>query len=324
MKNILLLTLAISLMACQGRNEKETAATAEAPRPEAMAFRKSQPELGKYWYQGEAEISRYELQQNRYSDIHPGEAVLVFVTEDFLTDKQVKNENYSNPNSTPILKLNMIRTFPTGLYTYNIMTSVFTPVKVQEFPQTLKATTTTQEWCGHTYQQLNFRDGKYQNTLHSYFENEAGQFTEVEYAILEDELFNRIRMNPDGLPTGQLSILPATAVNRLMHLSFQPLEAEASLSAYTGADFEGEGLRVYTLKYPGLNRTVEIVFQPEAPYIIEGWTDAYPSLMDGKVRKSIARRTHTIKSAYWQKNQKEDMALRKELGIEGNLSAFLK
>jgi hypothetical protein len=243
--------------------------------------------------------------------------VLIFVTEDFLTDKQVKNEQYTNPNSTPILKLNMVRKFPTGLYSYAIMTSVFTPTKVEEYPQTLKVSTTTQEWCGHTYQQVNFRDGAYKNTLHSYFENEADQATEVEYAVLEDELFNRIRMNPEGLPTGQLEMLPGTAITRLLHLPFEPVEAQASLSDYAGTDFSGEGLRAYTIRYPALNRTLEIVFHSEKPYIIEGWTDAYPSVMDKKIRKSIARRTKTIKSAYWQKNGLEDMALRKELGLEG-------
>jgi len=58
--------------------------------------------LDDYWYQGKAEISSYQLEQARYSDVHPGEAVLVFVTEDFLTDKQVKNDNYTNKNSALI------------------------------------------------------------------------------------------------------------------------------------------------------------------------------------------------------------------------------
>ena len=83
--------------------------------------------LDKYWFQGKGEINVYELQQNRYNAVHPGQAVLIFVTEDFLTDKQVKNDNYRNPNSTPILKTNFLNRFTTGLYDYSLMTSVFTP-----------------------------------------------------------------------------------------------------------------------------------------------------------------------------------------------------
>ena len=57
-----------------------------------------------YWSQGKAEVNVYEVSQNRYQENHSGQLVSVFVTEDFLTDKQVKNERYINVNSTWILK----------------------------------------------------------------------------------------------------------------------------------------------------------------------------------------------------------------------------
>ena len=46
--------------------------------------------LDSYWYQGKAEISSYELEQVRYGQKHLGDAVLIFVTEDFSKTKQVK------------------------------------------------------------------------------------------------------------------------------------------------------------------------------------------------------------------------------------------
>ena len=36
--------------------------------------------FGDYWYQGKAELSRYDLKQVRYGEIHQGDAVLIFVT----------------------------------------------------------------------------------------------------------------------------------------------------------------------------------------------------------------------------------------------------
>lgn len=271
--------------------------------------------LSDYWYQGEAEINRYTLEQNRYKDVHPGEAVLVFVTEDFLTDKQVKNDNYTNPNSVPILKNNILKKFPTGIYDYSIMSSVFTPVETKKQPHTLKVTTSSQEWCGHTFMQIN-KDGKhYKTKLHSYFENEGDQERRVPIAMLEDEIFNRIRMNPKTLPTGKMQILPGTVYTRLRHFEFKPVEASASLGNYEGSDFEGDQLNVYQLRYPALNRTLEIIFEAEAPYEIIGWIDAYPSAFDRQVRKTIARRTHSIMSAYWTKNGLNDMALREQLGL---------
>jgi len=44
-------------------------------------------EFGAYWYQGKAELTSYTLEQARYGEVHPGEAVLVFVTEDFSKSK---------------------------------------------------------------------------------------------------------------------------------------------------------------------------------------------------------------------------------------------
>ena len=33
-----------------------------------------------YWYAGDAELTRYALQQVRYGEVHEGDAVLIFVT----------------------------------------------------------------------------------------------------------------------------------------------------------------------------------------------------------------------------------------------------
>ena len=43
-----------------------------------------------YWNQGKAELTSFELQQARYGELHPGSAVLIFVTEPFSKTKQVK------------------------------------------------------------------------------------------------------------------------------------------------------------------------------------------------------------------------------------------
>ena len=51
------------------------------------------PEFSRYWQQGKAELTSYTLEQARYGEIHQGEAVLVFVTEDLSKTKQVKLDN---------------------------------------------------------------------------------------------------------------------------------------------------------------------------------------------------------------------------------------
>ncbi|HMQ47502.1 MAG TPA: hypothetical protein PKA00_08910 [Saprospiraceae bacterium] len=317
----LLLLVFFTLSACQNNNASQTAPTnnspAELAQAVSFAFKKDvNSGLDKYWYQGKAELNRYDLQQFRYADVHPGEVVIVFVTEDFLTDKQVKNERYQSENSVPILKMNHISRFTTGLYDYSIMKSVFTPVETAKHPQTLKTTTSTQDWCGHTFMQFNYGDGQYKSTLLSYFESEADQIKAIPYAILEDELMNRIRMNPEGMPIGSLQMIPSASILRLLHLPAEAVQAEASMSAYAGSDFTGEGLKMYEVQFPKLKRTLQIVFQSEAPYLIEGWTDTYPGRGDSTLKKSIAKRTHTILEKYWQEHDLDDAPLRKAFGVE--------
>lgn len=317
MKKIIWVTLVFIAICFACKNIKTIEAT---PRPAPFAatyFNEMPVKLSDYWYQGKAELNRYDLQQNRYQDVHPGEAILVFVTEDFLTDKQVKNERYADSNSTNVLKSNIIRRFATGIYDYSLMTSVFTPVDVAKNPQTLKVTNSVQDWCGQTFMQVNWRDQQYQTQLHSYFEKEADENFQVPYTILEDELFNRIRMNPQSLPTGAIKILPSLGFTRLLHQDFKPEDAEASLQPYLGKEFEGTDLQSYLVKFSAHNRTLEIIFENKSPYIIAGWKESYPSLIDGKVRETIARRTKTMVTEYWKQHNLGDKNLREELGVEG-------
>ena len=311
MKKIIISMLTgLSLLACTADKVEQEAVKASYVSLESTKL----SGLSDYWYQGKAEINRYRLQQNRYKDVHPGEAIHVFVTEDFLTDKQVKNDNYRNPNSTPILKNNFIKKFSTGIYDYSIMTSVFTPVKTEDFPNTLKVSTSSQEWCGHTFMQLNQAGKNYKVKTQSYFESEGDTEKMVPLLMTEDEVFNRIRMAPEALPTGKFRMLPGTAIVRLMHLPFEAMQVEASRNDYKGQDVPGEALQSYTIKFPKLDRTLEIVFEKEAPYQIIGWVDSYPSAFDKEIRKTVAVRTHSLVSAYWNQNSLQDMALRKELG----------
>ena len=60
-----------------------------------------------------------------------------------------------------------------------------------------------------------------------------------------------------------------------------------------------------------------IVFEAEAPHRIVGWIEAYPSLLDGVVRETVASRKETILDAYWKHNRREDNTLRRALQLEG-------
>ncbi len=263
-----------------------------------------------YWYAGKAEITSYELEQSRYGEIHRGKGAFIFVTEPFSKNKQVKLD-YPDANpkdKVSVLKMNATRKFNTGIYPYSTMQSVFTPVKFKDHPSTLKVATASQEWCGHTFEQLNFKNNHYDHQLFSYFESEGDASNKLEKAWLEDELFNRIRIQPDALPKGNIKIIPSTIFSRFKHVS---LKVENAIATLENGTTEGE-MR-YKIKFPNLGRTLTIYFQKEFPYLIESWEEALVSKPNLVTR---ATRIKTIKLDYWNKNGTVDLKYRKELGIE--------
>ena len=268
---------------------------ASPPKPLSADFKE-------YWYSGVAELNSYSLQQARYGEVRNGEAVLIFVTEPFNADKQVKADRPGN-NSVSVLKLNRVRKFLTGVYPYSIMSSIFYPVADNQ--HALKVAASVQEWCGHVYTQLNTREA-FEIVSHSYFESEGDQTLRLPKTTLEDEIWTKIRLDPESLPLGTLQVIPSMEYLRLKHRPIQAYQAAASLS-------ENDKLRTYTLTYPQLNRTLEIYFEAAFPYAIEGWKETEGA--GNKIVASRASRKKSLLTPYWQKNGIRDESLRDSLGL---------
>ena len=269
-----------------------------------------------YWGKGKAELNRYSLQQARYGRIHAGEAILIFVTEDFLTDQKVKNETYKSKNSTKVLKLNFNRKFITGIYDYSTMVSVFTPVSSSQHPHTLKVSASSQEWCGHTYSHLNFDHNEYELVSHSYFEKEVFENYDLDPSLLEDEIMVRIRISPDHLPLGKIKIIPSLLYSRLKHFRLSIESGVAQKIPNRDRSFSGQNLMVYQIQYTSIDRTFKVIYQNKFPYSIAGFTEETGSRKKGGKRQvTKAIRTHSIMSDYWVRNHPEDKPLRKKLGL---------
>lgn len=302
MKNFIYSFLILALIACSPSNSQEIAI-----KPK---------DFNGYWYAGEAEITSYKLEQARYGEIHSGEAVLVFVTEPFSESKQVKLDNWrdQSPDNVSVMKLNMTKKFLTGIYPYSMMMSTFTPVSADKFPDAFKITTSSQEWCGHTFMQLNLEEKNYRLRGFSYFESEGDVDVSVPNVILEDELWTRIRLNPESLPEGQVELVPSTFYLRLRHKESGAKAAKVKTSSISSSDFSASAHKVYSIEYD--NRSLNIYFESSFPHVILGWEETYLSGF-GKPEQltTKAKRINTIKSAYWGKNGNKDRALRKELGL---------
>jgi len=264
-------------------------------------------EFKEYWYSGEAEITSYRLEQARYGEIRKGEAVLIYVTEDFLPEEQVKAGNKTE-ETISVLKLNATKNFITGIYPYSIMQSSFYPLNGEE--HALKVSASIQEWCGQVYMQLNKR-GKFHIASHSYFEGKADEELELEKVPLENEIWNRLRIEHDKLPTGEFQMIPSFEYLRLSH---QPVRTYSVIGEY----FTTEEFNVYQVTYPELKRELKIYYSRNFPYTIEKWEESYPSGFgkNAEILTTKAVKKELIKTDYWNKNSNKNLPLREKLDLK--------
>ena len=264
-------------------------------------------EFKNYWYSGEAEITSYELEQARYGEMRKGEAVLIYVTEDFLPRDQVKANSQDDKNIS-VLKLNSTKNFVTGIYPYSIMQSCFYPLNGEE--HALKVSASIQEWCGQVYMQLNNR-GNYEITSHSYFQGEADQELELKETNLENEIWTKLRVEPENLPVGEFYMIPSFEYLRLSH---KPIKTYAAFGEY----FTDEDVNIYTLEYPELKRELKIYFSRTFPFSIEKWEESYPSGFgkDAEMLTTRAVKKQRIMTDYWNKNSNKNLPLREKLELK--------
>jgi hypothetical protein len=264
-------------------------------------------QFASYWYQGTAEVNVFDLQQSRYGVVRPGKAVMIFVTEDFSKSKQVKLDA---PEERPsdaqkVLKLNMTRDFVTGVYPYHTMLSVFTPV-YEESPAP-KLTASVTEWCGQSFTQLNHKSGKYTAKQFSYFESEGDLESKLD-GQAEEELFTLIRLHPDLVPLGNVTLIPSLIFQRFAHIPLKVEQATISRKAL------GSDQAEVKVVYEEIGRTVTIRYQQLFPYEITGFTETWTK-ENGQQEVTTATRTHLRQMPYWKQNEQVYESLRKELGL---------
>lgn len=308
MKHLVIFTLLIFLVACAPSSSQD--------KPNNQTQAEKPQNFNDYWYGGEAEITSYKLEQARYGEIHSGEAVMVFVTEPFSKSKQVKLDDWrsESADNVSVMKLNMTKKFLTGIYPYSMMMSTFTPVSYDRYPDPFKVTTSSQEWCGHTWMQLNLQEKDFRLRGFSYFESEGDIDVAIPNVVLEDELWTRIRFNPENLPTGRINVLPSTFYLRLRHQKAKPKVAEITKLPVHESEFSTEDHVIYKIEYD--DRTLTIYYEPEFPFTILGWEETYLSgFGNPEMLTTKAKRINSIKSAYWGKNSNKDREIRKELGL---------
>ncbi|MBW1877252.1 MAG: hypothetical protein JRJ84_02720, partial [Deltaproteobacteria bacterium] len=264
---------------------------------------------------GRAELDAYDLVNPRYGELREGTAVLVYVTETFTRAQRVKTDG-GHQDEYPVIKLNDVRDFPTGIYDYNVMTSTFVPLD-GHLPLGLptKVSLSVQEWCGHVYDQLIVDPGQLQRVRHSYFDGEAdGSWVEAipEGAVFGDALPLLVRGLAGTLvepgETRTVPYLPTLLDTRLAH---QPLVwQEVTLSRSAGprmVQVPVGPVEVFTI-------TSRVTDGPETTWDVEV---APPHRLMGWSRSTgeVAVLRGTLRNDYWNHNDPAGKELLSEMGF---------
>jgi hypothetical protein len=263
------------------------------------------------WGDGKAEISTYSLTQPRYGQEREGEAILVFVTETFADDNRVKSDG-GHDVEYPVLKLNEVRDFNTGIYDYNVMTSSFLRVDGgSAWGAPVKTSFSMQEWCGHVYEQLIVRGDTATRTSHSYFDGEADRENSLELpsgAVFADALPILVR-GLVGRPTDALSL---QIFDRSMDARFKHVPGVFREATLTWGDTE-------TLSVPlGSFETTRVELDRDSGVDVTYWVETAThhrivrwARSDGETGSLVG----STRTSYWNQHRNGSEAARQDIGI---------
>ena len=326
-------TLALAILAVAALTPSGATETASPPAHTAEA-----PDFWGHWGDGKAEVIGYQLEYPRYGEIRQGTAVTIFVNEDFADSVGVKHEDPSRDRSRvyPAMKLNWIQDFPTGVYDYSLMTSVFSSLaehRGRPAGSIGKVSFSSQEWCGHVYAQLLFNGVSADLTSHSYFDGEADQkrsFSNQKEGLPEDAvlLWARGLAGPKLAPgeSREIPILRSLERSRLIHVDVDWQEGTAARGGSSSTIQVPAGeftVDRYTLTLPAAKakklypvgrgavtlpaRTWTIEVETEFPHRVVRWSrdDGLKAEMIGKTRMP-----------YWGMNRNGYEAALEEIGLK--------
>lgn len=275
----------------------------------------------RHWGDGRAELASYDLTFPRYGELREGVAVTIFVTETFSDEARVKADPGVHPASDefPVMKLNLVQDFPTGIYDYNLMTSAFValaPRHGRAAGGVSKISFTAQEWCGHVFHQLLPDERSIRHEMRSYFDREADRNAALDYpadGLLEDALLLWARgFAAPFLAPGEerrVPVLRSVETSRLRHvpLDWRPARVARSVEprelTVPAGTFTVETLHV---DIDDGARTWTFFVERDDPRRIVRWEAG-----DGRAAELVA----STRSKYWERNGGRDLERLGDLGL---------
>ena len=291
-----------------------------------------QDTLWRHFQDGRAELAGYQLTAPRYGQLRRGEVVLISVTEPFSRSRRVKVDGAhpGDPDRVTVMKLNQLQRFLTGVYPYQLMTSVFIgPRASGEGLMTYKTSFSSQEWCGILYEEALFTEEAATLEVRSYFDGERGERSLRGVRGSEDGLWVSARFAAarylDRRSSGEeparaaaLALLGGERVRMLGRSRARRLEHQRAATHILSFSLEP---LAEPLELPaGRHRALRISWEGGAeggcaldverapPHRLLQWRCA---------SGEAAQRTGSFRSAYWRESSLGDERLRERLRLPG-------
>jgi len=249
-----------------------------------------------YWDSGKAEFQVYQAAIKKYDIYRQASVKLIMVKEPFDPVRLVKTRQ--EKGSINVVKMNLIRDIPTGIYDYFQMASIFFE---RSTGRILKYTMSSQEGCGNTFMEYVRREGKHVFHYHSYFDDQGDSET-----ILEGDDFTfydalpvvlRFRLTQAG--EYRLHIMDSLISNKVV-----PLTIREGLVRNRSEESRKVGEKTYPRVFISeVHRGEQIdllIFEPEYPHRLLEWRKA-----DGD--GMVLDQSHFL--YYWNFTQPDDRSL---------------
>jgi len=217
----------------------------------------------------------------------------------------------------PVLKLNHVLKFNTGIYDYSLMTSVFAGLSgpgVKRPFEPRKISFSSQEWCGNVYHHLIPREAGLLSEIRSYFESEGNADYTLRYPagtmVYEDELPILLReLDGEWLKAGEareVQLVPSLWGVRKRHVPMAFAKATIKKEGKEKRTLAGRDWEAWKWTVRKDGAVAAYYVETAHPHKLLAWEDSRGE--KGGLIKSL-------RSTYWEKHGNKDEPLRKELGL---------
>ncbi len=220
----------------------------------------------KYWNMQGLETTKFILKQD---SLIVGEATLSY---------SLKALSKDQPNGTiHCLSFNFTQKISQGNYNYSDNSTVLIPLNALLYAHAIMVVSSTQSDNGTDFLSFQPEPKSFLFVGRNSVEPEKEIHKITEKGNLEDEIWAKIRINPDALPQGEIEMIPNLGYWNKVHKSPSAQEVKAELK-----DVEGpKKLKIYSLDYPELKRKLDIIFEANFPYQIVEFSET----IEGKTVK---------------------------------------